>query len=109
MPQPRTFRVTLYPIFRSRYGSGFVTKMTIGGNKTYPTRTFEATTTAQVLGVVQRMAQEHGRPCDASVTIKKGDRKPAGFDEAVRRLLFFTERAPLEGNDVEGELMEAAS
>jgi len=93
----RTFSATLYPTHRSKHNPEvLVTKMTFGltaDGKTNGTHaTFEASTTAEVVGTVQRLAQTYGGCCRASVRVLEG-RKPPGFDDATRELVYNLECA----------------
>jgi hypothetical protein len=94
----RKFSATLYPTFRCKHGDGLVTKMTFGlasdGKDNGAKTTFEAATTADVLGAVQRFAQTYGSACRASVRVLEG-RKPTGFDEATKDLFYNLERAEI--------------
>ena len=86
MAQPQTFEVTLYPAERSTHGT-IQTKIRL--SEKYPSKTFDARTTAEVIGVVERFAADHGQGCSAYVHLKsKGARKPAGFDAATRNLYY---------------------
>jgi hypothetical protein len=52
----------------------------IGRSEDNGTRTtFEASTTADVLSTVERLAKAHSEACQASVHLIEG-RKPSGFD-----------------------------
>lgn len=91
----RKFSATLYPTFRSKFGSGYVTEMVIGIGRSEDngTRTtFEASTTADVLSAVECFAKAHSEACQASVHLIEG-RKPSGFDAATRSLYYNLERA----------------
>jgi hypothetical protein len=95
----RKFSATLYPTYRSKHDpDSLVTKMVIGlasdGKDNGAKTEFEAATTADVVGAVQRFAETYGGACRASVRVLEG-RKPAGFDEATRDLFYNLERAEI--------------
>lgn len=92
----RQFSAALYPAFRCKHGGGIMTRMTIGLTRESEDNgaraTFEASTTAEVISAVQRLAQTYGKACHASVQVVEG-RKPTGFDAATEGLYFNLDRA----------------
>ena len=83
MPTPRTFRVTLLPAKRN--GPFISVTLSLGGDA--PTKTFDATSTADAVATAARFASDHGKPCQASIRCLNG-RKPPHFDEGTRGLYY---------------------
>lgn len=93
MATMKKFKVTLHEASKTRWG-GICTKLDIGGKES-PSLSFEATSTADVIRMVEAFAAEHGKPCNAWVRCLSKP-KPNGFDKATTHLYYNMDKAEIE-------------
>lgn len=91
MPVPKKFRVSLY---KAKEDNGFISiELDLGGRNGLPQRVPVEGTLNDALAVARRLANEYGKPCQASISVAKGERKPPGFDAVTRGLFFNMDKA----------------